>query len=184
MEAAVHITPRKPSLNPVRPKLPFNIHIITISQSKSYKHMLPGKSTSLLFSSGSFNISPEFFGTIISVLFVGIFPIIMLLFLPVGTDSAGKHLLSQSFLHVLLAFAAGGLLGDVFLHLIPHALHSHTPSSTRTPTQSKSIDPPSSASYKESCRPLPFTCNRFARSHRPYFGWALCSWWHLFVLYH
>lgn len=36
-----------------------------------------------------------------------------------------KH---QSFLNLLLAFAAGGLLGDAFLHLIPHALdetHEH-----------------------------------------------------------
>ena len=29
---------------------------------------------------------------------------------------------------ILLAFASGGLLGDAFLHLIPHASHSHLPS--------------------------------------------------------
>lgn len=29
-------------------------------------------------------------------------------------------------LNVLLAFAAGGLLGDVFLHLLPHAAHPHS----------------------------------------------------------
>lgn len=29
-------------------------------------------------------------------------------------------------LKVLLAFASGGLLGDAFLHLIPHAIHPHT----------------------------------------------------------
>jgi zinc transporter 7 len=28
---------------------------------------------------------------------------------------------------ILLAFASGGLLGDAFLHLIPHASHSHLP---------------------------------------------------------
>ena len=27
-----------------------------------------------------------------------------------------------------MAFASGGLLGDAFLHLIPHASHSHLPS--------------------------------------------------------
>ena len=31
----------------------------------------------------------------------------------------------SSLLKVLLGFAAGGLLGDAFLHLIPHALHPH-----------------------------------------------------------
>jgi zinc transporter 7 len=30
-------------------------------------------------------------------------------------------------LNILLAFASGGLLGDAFLHLIPHASHSHLP---------------------------------------------------------
>ena len=29
-------------------------------------------------------------------------------------------------LKTLLAFAVGGLLGDVFLHLLPHAQHTHT----------------------------------------------------------
>ena len=29
-------------------------------------------------------------------------------------------------LQVLLSFASGGLLGDAFLHLIPHALSPHT----------------------------------------------------------
>lgn len=32
---------------------------------------------------------------------------------------------SKPFLKVLLAFASGGLLGDAFLHLIPHATHPH-----------------------------------------------------------
>lgn len=33
---------------------------------------------------------------------------------------------SKPFLKVLLAFASGGLLGDAFLHLIPHAIHPHS----------------------------------------------------------
>ena len=33
------------------------------------------------------------------------------------------------FFQILLAFASGGLLGDAFLHLIPHASHSHLPDS-------------------------------------------------------
>lgn len=34
--------------------------------------------------------------------------------------------LHHRLLNVLLAFAAGGLLGDVFLHLLPHAMHPHS----------------------------------------------------------
>lgn len=35
----------------------------------------------------------------------------------------------EPFLKILLSFASGGLLGDAFLHLIPHALVPHNPSS-------------------------------------------------------
>lgn len=45
-------------------------------------------------------------------------PFILLLFIPL--DSSEK---ARPRLKVLLAFAAGGLLGDAFLHLIPHAVH-------------------------------------------------------------
>merc|ERR1712242_588955 len=34
---------------------------------------------------------------------------------------------TKPLLNILLAFASGGLLGDAFLHLIPHASHSHLP---------------------------------------------------------
>ena len=47
-------------------------------------------------------------------------PIIILVFIPL--DRSDKH---QSFLKVLLSFASGGLLGDAFLHLIPHAITPH-----------------------------------------------------------
>jgi zinc transporter 7 len=33
---------------------------------------------------------------------------------------------SKDFLRVLLSFASGGLLGDVFLHLLPHAAPAHS----------------------------------------------------------
>ena len=52
-------------------------------------------------------------------------PVIILLFIPLGnTDLDAQH---QPLLKILLSFASGGLLGDAFLHLIPHALvpHSH-----------------------------------------------------------
>ncbi|KAK4475017.1 hypothetical protein MN116_002115 [Schistosoma mekongi] len=56
----------------------------------------------------------EVFG---AVSLISIAPFIILCLIP----DLNKH---RGFLKVLLAFAAGGLLGDAFLHLIPHALES------------------------------------------------------------
>lgn len=52
-------------------------------------------------------------------------PFFVLFFIPVESNSP-RH---RSLLQILLSFASGGLLGDAFLHLIPHALepHSHHP---------------------------------------------------------
>lgn len=52
-------------------------------------------------------------------------PIAMLLLIRV--DSLKANINSVKLLNVMLCFAAGGLLGDVFLHAIPHLLmpHSH-----------------------------------------------------------
>lgn len=48
-------------------------------------------------------------------------PVFILLFIPL--DNADQH---QNLLKVLLSFASGGLLGDAFLHLIPHAISPHS----------------------------------------------------------
>lgn len=66
-----------------------------------------------------------------STLFISVVPFFILFFIPIdGTVE------KQPLLKILLSFASGGLLGDAFLHLIPHALisaedgaghsHSHT----------------------------------------------------------
>ncbi|CAH2243988.1 protein catecholamines up [Pararge aegeria] len=68
-----------------------------------------------------------------STIFISIVPFLILFYIPIdGTVE------KQPLLKVLLSFASGGLLGDAFLHLIPHALmaqhsgtgqshsHSHT----------------------------------------------------------
>ncbi|XP_050670184.1 zinc transporter zipt-7.2 [Leptidea sinapis] len=56
-----------------------------------------------------------------STVFISIVPFFILFFIPVdGTVE------KQPLLKVLLSFASGGLLGDAFLHLIPHALVSST----------------------------------------------------------
>ncbi|KAI9225573.1 MAG: Zinc/iron permease [Piptocephalis tieghemiana] len=50
-------------------------------------------------------------------IYVSTLPIPLLLALPSG--------ISTTSLNALLAFAAGGLLGDVFLHLLPHTFYPH-----------------------------------------------------------
>ncbi|KAG8238487.1 hypothetical protein J437_LFUL004950 [Ladona fulva] len=57
-----------------------------------------------------------------STLLVSAAPILLLYLVPV--DNSKER---EPFLKILLSFASGGLLGDAFLHLIPHALapHSH-----------------------------------------------------------
>lgn len=48
-------------------------------------------------------------------------PFFILFFIPL--QNASEH---SSLLKVLLSFASGGLLGDAFLHLIPHAISPHS----------------------------------------------------------
>ncbi|KAF8564589.1 hypothetical protein P879_03472 [Paragonimus westermani] len=55
--------------------------------------------------------------TALAVLLISVAPFLLLCLLP----DLNKH---QRLLKILLAFAAGGLLGDAFLHLIPHAIDS------------------------------------------------------------
>ncbi|TNM92701.1 hypothetical protein fugu_018103 [Takifugu bimaculatus] len=58
-----------------------------------------------------------------STLLISAAPFLILFLIPVQSNS-DQH---QNLLKILLSFASGGLLGDAFLHLIPHALapHSH-----------------------------------------------------------
>jgi len=57
-----------------------------------------------------------------STALISLAPILMLAFIPIDASNP-EH---QGFLKIMLAFAAGGLLGDAFLHLIPHAINPHT----------------------------------------------------------
>ena len=57
----------------------------------------------------------------LSTLLISIAPFIILFFIPLNNNSVEN----QSLLKVLLGFASGSLLGDAFLHLIPHALNPH-----------------------------------------------------------
>lgn len=57
-----------------------------------------------------------------STAMISVAPVFVLLFIPIDGHDAAQ----QSLLKVLLAFAAGGLLGDALLHLLPHAMHPHS----------------------------------------------------------
>lgn len=59
--------------------------------------------------------------SILSTLLISAAPFVILYFIPLD-NTAEK----QPMLKVLLAFASGGLLGDAFLHLIPHAVSPHS----------------------------------------------------------
>ncbi|XP_043939509.1 zinc transporter SLC39A7 [Protopterus annectens] len=57
-----------------------------------------------------------------ATLLISAAPFLILFLIPVESNTS-QH---QSLLKVLLSFASGGLLGDAFLHLIPHALAPHS----------------------------------------------------------
>nr|XP_018898280.1 PREDICTED: histidine-rich membrane protein KE4 homolog 2-like [Bemisia tabaci] len=62
------------------------------------------------------------FEALASTLFISLAPFLILFFVPI--ENSKDH---EPLLKILLSFASGGLLGDAFLHLIPHALVAHTP---------------------------------------------------------
>jgi len=59
---------------------------------------------------------------ICSTLLISAAPFAILWTVPLESNSESY----QPLLKVLLSFASGGLLGDAFLHLIPHAIHPHS----------------------------------------------------------
>jgi len=60
--------------------------------------------------------------TLLATFFISVFPILIILVVPLTSTVNGKAFINKQWLKSLLAFAVGGLLGDVFLHLIPHAI--------------------------------------------------------------
>jgi len=61
--------------------------------------------------------SSIWFNAIMATLLISAAPFFILFFIPLDNSAENQWLLK-----ILLAFASGGLLGDAFLHLIPHAL--------------------------------------------------------------
>uniref|UniRef100_A0AAV1UBD6 Zinc transporter n=1 Tax=Peronospora matthiolae TaxID=2874970 RepID=A0AAV1UBD6_9STRA len=72
------------------------------------KHETPGR-----FSIGVWSQA------LLATALVGTAPVLVLLAVPLGMGSHDKQ---QPLLRVFLSFAAGGLLGDALLHLLPHSL--------------------------------------------------------------
>jgi len=87
------------------------------------------------------------FDAIASTVFISSAPFFILFLIPLD-NSKNK----QPFLKILLSFASGGLLGDAFLHLIPHAIlaqggpdseghsHSHSHSHSPKPTEEEDLE--------------------------------------------
>lgn len=63
------------------------------------------------------------FKAILATVLISAAPYFILYFVPIESNTEEN----KPYLNILLAFASGGLLGDAFLHLIPHASHSHLP---------------------------------------------------------
>jgi zinc transporter 7 len=63
------------------------------------------------------DVSSVWLSALGSTLLISLAPYIILFFIPIDNTSEYELLLK-----VILSFASGGLLGDTFLHLIPHAL--------------------------------------------------------------
>ncbi|KRY71023.1 Mitochondrial chaperone BCS1 [Trichinella pseudospiralis] len=68
------------------------------------------------------------FNAIGSTVAISLAPFLILLFVPLTGGVMNKK--NQNLLKVLLSFASGGLMGDAFLHLIPHALIARNPELT------------------------------------------------------
>jgi zinc transporter 7 len=63
------------------------------------------------------DVSSVWFSALASTLLISLAPYIILFFIPIDNTSEYELILK-----VILSFASGGLLGDTFLQLIPHAL--------------------------------------------------------------
>lgn len=106
------------------------VTIVVFGQSHSHSHSHGDESPSFKYSKQANEqftteekiVEPDYdlyMRALGSTVFISIVPFFILFFIPIdGTIE------KQPLLKVLLSFASGGLLGDAFLHLIPHALTS------------------------------------------------------------
>uniref|UniRef100_A0A1B0G1Y2 Zinc transporter n=1 Tax=Glossina morsitans morsitans TaxID=37546 RepID=A0A1B0G1Y2_GLOMM len=69
---------------------------------------------------GSIDMNYVWLYSLGSTLLISAAPFLLLFFIPLDNSDSMKPRLK-----IFLAFTSGGLLGDAFLHLIPHAAHPH-----------------------------------------------------------
>jgi zinc transporter 7 len=80
------------------------------------------------------HVSSPVVASLLAVTVISAIPVVVLWFIAMACRTSGTNgriVLPPLLLNVLLSFAVGGLLGDTFLHLIPHAFdpHGHEPTS-------------------------------------------------------
>ncbi|XP_067403076.1 zinc transporter SLC39A7 isoform X2 [Emydura macquarii macquarii] len=94
---------------------PEEVHVQHSTEGSPSHRQLPGKERQDLVTLWTHAIG--------ATLLISAAPYFILFLIPVESNTS-QH---QALLRLLLSFASGGLLGDAFLHLIPHALvpHSH-----------------------------------------------------------
>ncbi|XP_074927622.1 zinc transporter SLC39A7 isoform X3 [Chelonoidis abingdonii] len=94
---------------------PKEVHVLHSAKGSPSHQELPGKERQDLVKLWTHAIG--------ATLLISAAPYFILFLIPVESNTS-QH---QALLRLLLSFASGGLLGDAFLHLIPHALvpHSH-----------------------------------------------------------
>lgn len=114
-------------------------HFKYSKEANTKQHAEPEPTKKHTHESGSPTQSrPSWVEPILATLLISVAPVPILFFFPISNSV--EH---QPILKILLAFGAGGLLGDAFLHLIPHALmaqqeksggpHSHSHSHGASP---------------------------------------------------
>ncbi|KAL9924037.1 protein catecholamines up [Glossina fuscipes] len=69
---------------------------------------------------GSIDMNYVWLYSLVSTLLISAAPFLLLFLIPLDNSDSMKPRLK-----IFLAFTSGGLLGDAFLHLIPHAVHPH-----------------------------------------------------------
>ncbi|XP_044743819.1 protein catecholamines up-like [Chrysoperla carnea] len=115
--------------------LPILCHSLCKDEKPAFKYSkeananIPTKSDPLVQRS----VSDVWFYALGSTFLISVAPFFILFFIPLDGTEQKKPLLKVS-----LAFASGGLLGDAFLHLIPHATMSPDPSGGHTHSHSHS----------------------------------------------
>ena len=81
-----------------------------------HRHIHPKDERSFVASDISLNWT-TCIKALLSTLLISVSPVFILCLVPISNANEQQHLLK-----ILLSFASGGLLGDAFLHLIPHAM--------------------------------------------------------------